>query len=63
MGAATTSQTTSVAAPGPLPSGAALVRVDVAAIDPARTEWTRPVTVFFRRMTGGYKLVGVERQP
>src|SRR5262245_50775574 len=63
LGPATTSQTTTLTAPGPLPSGAALVRVDVAAVDPARTEWTRPVIVYFRRMTDGYTLVGLERQP
>jgi hypothetical protein len=63
LGPAATLQTTSATAPGPLPSGSALVRVEVVAVDPDRVEWTRPVTVYFRRMTGGYKLVGLDRQP
>jgi hypothetical protein len=63
LGPPTTSLTTSLTAPGSLPSGAALVRVEVTAVAPARTAWTRPVIVYFRRTAAGYKLVGLERQP
>ena len=63
LGPPTTSPTTNLTAPGPLPSGSAMVRVDVVAVNPDRIEWTRPVTVYFRRTAAGYSLVGLDRQP
>jgi hypothetical protein len=39
------------------------VKVQVAAIDPAHEEWTKPVDVYFRHTDSGWKLVGLERLP
>ena len=51
-------------APVSLPSEAgAFLKIDVAAVDPARTSWAIPLSVYFRRADGGWKLVGLERLP
>jgi hypothetical protein len=52
------------AAPVPLPSQAgAYIRLDVRAVQPPNPSWGKPVTVFFRRADGGWRLVGLERMP
>jgi len=64
LGPATTSLANDMAAPPQLPSSVgSFLRVQIAAIGPARDEWTRPVDVFFRRTGEGWRLVGLTRVP
>ena len=64
IGADTASARNVIAPPGALPSAnGAYVRVQVSAPPPARSEWTRPVEVFFVRTAEGWRLVGIERHP
>jgi hypothetical protein len=64
IGADTNAPLNAVASPGPLPvTSGTFVRVQVAAQEPARAEWTRPVDVFFTRTIAGWRLVGLERHP
>jgi hypothetical protein len=65
IGAAdTTSPRHAIASPGALPLAiGAHVRIEVSAPPPARSEWTRPVDVFFTRTAEGWRLVGLERHP
>jgi hypothetical protein len=41
----------------------AFVKVEVSAVEPPETSWTRPVSVYFTRTDGRWKLVGLERLP
>jgi hypothetical protein len=51
-------------APASLPSATgAIVKVQIAATDPAHAPWAAPVDAYFRRGTSGWALVGVERMP
>ena len=51
-------------APAGLPSGTgAWIRVELSAISTAHPSWSQPVQVYFRRLSAGWKLVGLERQP
>jgi hypothetical protein len=60
-GSASEAQT---AGPSGLPlSNGSFVRVDVSAVSQQHAEWARPIRVYFRREAGGWKLVGLERQP
>jgi hypothetical protein len=64
IGAATTSATTSIAAPSGLPVGnGAYVKVAITAPDSTHPTWSRPVDVYFRRSSNAWTLVGVERLP
>jgi hypothetical protein len=58
----TTSATTTIAAPGGLPSSG-FVAVDISATSDKYPTWKKPVRAFFRRDGGGWKLVGFERLP
>jgi hypothetical protein len=60
----TTSDAARIAAPGGLPTAAGtFIKIDVSAIDPPHESWKRPVSIYFRQMDGGWKLVGLERMP
>jgi hypothetical protein len=53
-----------VTAPPGLPTAeGAFVAVDIKATDPAHPSWANPVRGFFRRLDGGWRLVGFERVP
>jgi hypothetical protein len=39
------------------------LKVEIVATEPAPKAWTAPVTVYFRRATSGWRLVGLERLP
>ena len=59
----TESRTTTIAAPGNLPSAAgAFVEIAVSSTGGAHAAWQQPVRIHFRRTAGGWKLVGLERQ-
>jgi hypothetical protein len=58
----TTSATTTIAAPGDLPSSG-FVAVDIAAESDKYPVWKKPVRAYFRRDGGSWKLVGFERLP
>jgi hypothetical protein len=48
--------------PGPLPDAIdTFIAIDIAAEGAAEPAWTRPIRTFFRRTSGGWKLVGLER--
>ena len=60
----TSSDVARIAAPGGLPTATGtFIHVELTAVDPPHESWTRPVSVYFRRMDGGWKLVGLERMP
>ena len=60
----TRSATTTIAAPPGLPpSGGSFVEVDVSVENAAHPSWKEPVRMHFRRATGGWTLVGLERLP
>jgi hypothetical protein len=51
-------------APASLPSAmGGIVKVQIAATDPAHAPWAAPVDAYFRRGASGWTLVGVERMP
>ena len=51
-------------APAGLPTtDGTFVAVDIKATDPAHPSWASPVRAFFRRLDGGWTLVGFERLP
>jgi len=53
-----------LSAPAGLPrDGDSFIKVQVSATQPPHESWTRPVDVYFRRASGGWKLVGLERLP
>ncbi len=53
-----------VKAPASLPSAmGGIVKVQIAATDPAHALWAAPVDAYFRRGASGWTLVGVERIP
>jgi hypothetical protein len=53
---------TSIPAPTNLPTASeSFVLAEVRAIDSAYPSWAKPVRVFFRRASSGWKLVGLER--
>jgi len=58
----TTSDTTTIPAPGGLPSGG-FVAVDIAADSAEYPAWKQPVRAYFRQDGGGWKLVGLDRLP
>jgi hypothetical protein len=58
----TKSATTTITAPGGLPSSG-FVAVDIAADSDAHPTWKQPVRAYFRQDGGSWKLVGFERMP
>jgi hypothetical protein len=58
----TSSATTTIAAPGNLPSSG-LVAVDIVADNATYPTWKQPVRAYFRRDAGSWKLVGFDRLP
>ncbi len=63
LGEATTSLSNEIPAPSALSSVGAFVRVQVSAIGTAYAEWKQPVSVYFRRAAGDWRLVALERVP
>jgi len=51
------------APPGVVSSNGAFIQAQIAAVDPPHPAWAAPVHVTFRRVSGAWKLVGVERVP
>jgi hypothetical protein len=58
----TRSETTTIAAPGGLPS-TGFVAIDIAADSAAYPTWKQPVRAYFRQDAGSWKLVGLDRLP
>ncbi len=58
----TTSATTTIAAPGGLPSSG-FVAVDIAADSDGHPTWKQPVRAYFRRDGGNWTLAGLDRLP
>jgi hypothetical protein len=53
-----------IAAPPGLPTAAgAFIRIDVSAIEPPHPSWQKPVQLYFKRVAGAWRLVGLERLP
>jgi hypothetical protein len=44
-------------------ASAQFVRVDLSAVSAAHPSWAHPLSAYFRRDSGGWTLVGLERQP
>lgn len=64
IGLPTASTSELIAAPAGLPgTEGAFIRVGVSAADPTHVSWSKPVTVYFQRVGGAWKLVGLERLP
>jgi hypothetical protein len=62
--AETRSATTTMSAPPDLPSApGSFVEIDISAESPDHPTWQQPVRTHFRRDAGGWKLVGLARQP
>ncbi len=40
-----------------------VIKISVSAVEPPHAAWATPVEVYFRRVAGTWKLVGVERLP
>jgi hypothetical protein len=60
----TSSATTSMSAPHPLPTANdVFIAIDISAEGAAYASWRQPVRTFFRRTGEGWKLVGLERLP
>jgi hypothetical protein len=60
--AETTAAQSRMPAPAGLPSAAGeYIQVELTATDPPRPAWAQPLTVYFRRVGTGWKLVGLER--
>ena len=56
--------TTRLQAPAGLPDVPGMfVKVQVSAVDAVESSWHEPVGVYFRRTTGGWTLVGLDRLP
>ncbi len=64
IGSPTAGSSERLQAPSDLPRGdGTFIKVAVSAVEPAHAAWATPVDVYFRRIGGTWKLVGVERQP
>lgn len=64
IGSPTVSSGLRIKAPSGLPSGTGeYVKAEVAALDPPNSSWSVPVEVYFRKIEGGWKLVGLQRLP
>ena len=62
LGARTTGPVERIQAPTNLPAqDGSFVKVQVSAVRPANAAWTVAVDVYFRRVAGTWKLVGLER--
>ena len=60
----TQSGTTSMQAPGGLPTAAgSFIEVNISAEHPAYATWKKPIRTHFRRQADGWKLVGLQRLP
>jgi hypothetical protein len=60
----TQSATTSMPAPGNLPTAAgSYIEIDISAESAEHVNWREPVRVHFRRTASGWTLVGLDRLP
>jgi hypothetical protein len=61
IGNPTTSAGGRMQAPGLPAADGSFVKIQVAAVNPPNPSWATPVDVYFRRVAGAWKLVGLER--
>jgi hypothetical protein len=60
----TTSTTTAIDAPAGLPTAVdSFIAVDLSADSTEHQAWRKPIRTYFRRESGGWRLVGLERMP
>jgi hypothetical protein len=64
IGSPTAGSSERLQAPSDLPrADGTFIKVSVSAVEPPNAAWATPVDVYFRRIAGTWKLVGVERLP
>lgn len=63
IGTSSATESGRTSAPSPLPSeNGVYLKLEIRAVQPPNASWAEPASVFFRRIDGGWKLVGLERR-